>query len=197
MRPPAFIVGALLVVFLWLPPWGGSTAAGKSAGSTAVFVESAAATGLNFTHVTGATGKYYVAEEMGAGVALLDYDNDGDLDVFLVQGGPLNGTSPADTPGYPTSRLFRNDLTRGPDGKPRLHFTDVTAQAGVGLRAYGMGVAVGDYDNDGDLDLFVTSFRAGDAVSKQRQRHIYGRDERCRRQRSALEHERDVLRLRP
>ena len=94
------------------------------------------------------------------------------------------------TPGYPTSRLFRNDLTRGPDGKPRLHFTDVTAQAGVGLRAYGMGVAVGDYDNDGDLDLFVTSVRSGDAVSKQRQRHIYGRDEGCRRQRSALEHER-------
>jgi len=155
MRPPTLSAGALLVVFLW--PLGGSTSAGRSADQPQ-FVESAAATGLNFTHVTGATGQYYVAEEMGAGVALLDYDNDGDLDVFLVQGGPLNGTSPSDTPGYPTSRLFRNDLTRGPDGKPRLHFTDVTAQAGVGLRAYGMGVAVGDYDNDGDLDLFVTSF---------------------------------------
>jgi enediyne biosynthesis protein E4 len=139
---------------VWLPALAGST---FLAGSS-LFVESAGSTGLNFTHVNGATGKYYIAEEMGAGVALFDYDNDGDLDVFLVQGGSLDATSPGTTPGYPTSRLFRNDLTRGADGKPRLHFTDVTAQAGVGLRAYGMGVAVGDYDNDGDLDLLVTSF---------------------------------------
>jgi enediyne biosynthesis protein E4 len=139
---------------VWLPALAGST---FLAGSS-LFVESAGSTGLNFTHINGATGKYYIAEEMGAGVALFDYDNDGDLDVFLVQGGSLDATSPGTTPGYPTSRLFRNDLTRGADGKPRLHFTDVTAQAGVGLRAYGMGVAVGDYDNDGDLDLLVTSF---------------------------------------
>ena len=58
----------------------------------------------------------------------------------------------------PTSRLFRNDLTVPGDGSPTLHFTDVTAQAGVGLEAYGMGVGVADYDNDGDLDLFVTTF---------------------------------------
>ena len=143
---------------LWLPPLGGRSSNGAQLPGKSVFVESAATTGLNFTHINGATGQYYVAEEMGAGVALFDYDNDGDLDVFLVQGGPLDDKTPADSPTYPTSRLFRNDLTRGPDGKPRLHFTDVTAQAGVGLRAYGMGAAVGDYDNDGDLDLFVTSF---------------------------------------
>lgn len=167
-----FVWSTLLIVFLWLPPLGGSTGSGRrsgaqlppqggsygTSGSGSVFVESAAAAGLTFTHVTGATGKYYVAEEMGAGVALFDYDNDGDLDVFLVQGGPIEDKSPSTNPAYPTSRLFRNDLTRGPDGKPRLHFTDVTAQAGVGVRAYGMGVAVGDYDNDGNLDLFVTSF---------------------------------------
>src|SRR6266851_3663294 len=83
---------------------------------------------------------------------LFDYDNDGDLDVFLVQGGAIDGSGPS------TSRLFRNDLTIGADGRRSLHFTDVTERAGVGLRAYGMGVAVGDYDNDGYLDLFVTSF---------------------------------------
>jgi hypothetical protein len=147
------IVGILPIVFLWLPPLGG-----RSQTPAGVFVESAASAGLNFTHVNGANGKYYIAEEMGAGVALFDYDNDGDLDVFLVQGGPLDEQSPSQTPGYPTSRLFRNDLTRGPDGKPQLHFTDVTEKAGLGLRAYGMGVAVGDYDNDGDLDLFITTF---------------------------------------
>ena len=63
-----------------------------------LFVDDAAAAGLKFTHVNGASGHYYMAEQMGAGVALFDYDNDGDLDVFLVQGGPLDSGSPAKSP---------------------------------------------------------------------------------------------------
>jgi hypothetical protein len=106
-----------------------------------LFVESAREAGLHFTHVNGATGQYHMPEVMGSGVALFDYDSDGDLDVFLVQGAAA------------TSRLFRNDLRAG-----RVRFTDVTEKAGVGLRTNGMGAAAGDYDNDGDLDLFVTSF---------------------------------------
>jgi hypothetical protein len=97
---------------------------------------------LSFTHLNGAKGQYYMHEIMGSGAALFDYDNDGDLDAFLVQGdGP--------------SRLFRNELA---GGVPR--FIDVTAQAGLAVRSYGMGTAVGDYDNDGNLDLFVTAFGA-------------------------------------
>jgi enediyne biosynthesis protein E4 len=127
----------------------------SAAPGLALFVESASRTGLEFTHVNGATGEYYMPEIMAAGSALFDYDNDGDLDVFLVQGGSLVGSVAAPH----TSRLFRNDLepAAGPKGGGPS-FTDATARAGVGLRAYGMGAAVGDYDNDGDLDLFVTSF---------------------------------------
>jgi hypothetical protein len=120
-----------------------------------LFVDAAAGTGLTFTHVTGASGHYYMAEQMGAGAALFDFDNDGDLDVFLLQGGELDGR-PAGKRTV-SSRLFRNDLSV--DGSKRvLRFTDVTDKAGVAWREYGMGAAVGDYDNDGDLDLFLTSF---------------------------------------
>jgi hypothetical protein len=90
-------------------------------------------------------------EIMGAGGALLDYDGDGDLDVFLVQGAPLAGSpTPPAASGH---RLFRNDL-----GREGPRFVDVTAKSGLGRVTPGMGVAAGDYDNDGDPDLYVTAF---------------------------------------
>ena len=87
---------------------------------------------------------------------MFDFDNDGDLDVFLVQSGSIDAGASA----LSDCRLFRNDLTVSPNGKRTLHFADVTKQAGVSVRGYGMGVAVGDYDNDGYQDLFVTAFGA-------------------------------------
>ena len=101
----------------------------------------------------------------GAGAALLDYDRDGDLDLYLVQGQLLGpGKSPTDASDAPAAdqlplrgRLLRNDLIR--DGAAGLlHFTDVTSASGLDADRYGMGVATGDYDNDGWIDLYLTHF---------------------------------------
>jgi hypothetical protein len=119
------------------------------------FVDAADQAGLRFTHVNGASGQYYMPEVMGSGAALFDFDNDGDLDVFVVQGGTVD-KPPGTAAG---SRLFRNDLAKGQS----LRFTDVTASSGIAPHAYGMGPAIGDYDNDGDLDLFLTTF-GGDVL---------------------------------
>jgi hypothetical protein len=122
------------------------------------FVDATAQTGLQFTHVNGMSGQFYYPEIIGPGVALLDYDNDGDLDVFLIQGGSL-GTSPNAGTAAPGTggRLFRNDLEIHPDGTRVVRFTDVTEASGIRTAEYGMGVAVGDYDNDGCVDLYVTA----------------------------------------
>ena len=125
------------------------------------FVDRAAEAGLDFVHVNGMTGKFYQPEMMGPGVGLLDYDNDGDLDVYFVQGGRLGDGEallppPAGQP--PGDRIFRNDLETGPGGERRLRFTDVTEAVGIASLGYGMGVAAADYDNDGWTDIYTTRF---------------------------------------
>jgi enediyne biosynthesis protein E4 len=125
------------------------------------FREAADESGLRFHHFTGATGQFYLPEIMGSGVALLDYDGDGDLDVFLLQGTVLepgktvsDARFPPPAGWKPGNRLFRNMLKE----TGRLQFTDVTEEAGLNRAAFGMGVAVGDYNNDGYPDLYVTNF---------------------------------------
>lgn len=122
------------------------------------FREAAVELGLEFDHVNGGVGRFYLPEIMGAGGALFDYDGDGDLDVLLLQGGPLDpsGSDAGSTAGH---RLFRNDLLPTKvTGAGNLRFTDVTEKAGLIKGDYGMGIAVGDYDNDGDPDIYITNF---------------------------------------
>jgi hypothetical protein len=109
------------------------------------FQDGAQHSGVDFVHVNGAFGKKWLPETMGSGLAFLDYDNDGDQDLFLVNGRPWPGRSAA-RPARQT--LYRND------GKGR--FTDVSRQAGLDLEYYGMGASAGDVNNDGHVDLYLT-----------------------------------------
>ena len=103
--------------------------------------------GLDFVHHNGAGGRKYVIETVGPGCAFFDYDGDGHLDIYLVDGAETPGTV---LPGKPMHRLYHN--------QGNGHFADVTAATGAGNTGYGMGCAAADYDNDGDQDLFVSNF---------------------------------------
>src|SRR5215470_7294911 len=151
---------ACLFLCLLIAACGSQSQVTKPAQTADWFTESAQASGLDFTHFNGMSGHFYYPEIMAPGVALLDYDNDGDLDVYVTQGQMLSVDGktppPAGTPVL-KDHLFRNDLVVNADGTRTVHFTDVTDQAGINLQTYGMGVAAGDFDNDGFVDIYRTS----------------------------------------
>jgi len=119
------------------------------------FVDVTAKDGVNFLHQAPHTSRKYLIETMGSGVALFDYDNDGRLDLFLVNGAPFTDPTPKGSIPQKTGPQYWNRLYRQmPDGA----FQDVTEKAGLTGTGYGMGAAVGDYDNDGNEDLFVTAY---------------------------------------
>ena len=154
LLPVIFVFGFLLL----LPAVAQErTTPPSSSSSAASFVDVTAQLGINFQYRSSHTSRKYLLETMGAGVALFDYDNDGRLDIFLVNGAPLadptlKGTIPQKNgPDY-WNRLYHQ--------KPNGTFEDVTERAGLQGTGYGMGVAVGDFDNDGFEDLYVTAYGA-------------------------------------
>ena len=133
---------------LAIPSFGGMCAAAGAAGGLPAFEEiPPASSGIHWRHFNGRSAEMYLPETVGAGCAFFDYDNDGWMDIYLVNSGPCDFYAP--------DRPMRNALYRNNrDGT----FTDVTEKAGVGGNAYGMGVAAGDYDGDGFPDLYVTQY---------------------------------------
>lgn len=112
------------------------------------FVDVAAEAGITFRHESGASGRHYNPEFTGAGLCAFDYDGDGWVDLYAANGAPLPGFEPAGDP--PRNALYRNNT----DGT----FADVTGSSGTGDTGYGTGCVAGDYDSDGDLDLYVSNF---------------------------------------
>jgi len=149
----AFISGGFLVVgIVSLLSFRGTDTGSSRPGN---FVGLTKVAGVNFLHKSSPTSKKYLPETMGAGVALFDYDNDGLLDLYLVNGAPLSDPTPSGTiPKKDGAQYWNRLYHQRKDGT----FEDVTEHAGVAGDGYGMGVAVGDYDNDGYEDLFVTQY---------------------------------------
>jgi hypothetical protein len=106
-----------------------------------------AETGVTFRHTDGSSGRRYIVESVASGLATFDYDGDGLIDIYFLTGRPLPGTETGEPV---TNRLYRN--------LGDFRFVDVTEEAGVGDAGYGLGVTVGDYDNDGCPDLYVSNF---------------------------------------
>ncbi len=152
-----FVLGLplLALLFFALPGRQASKAPDQSKPLPGKFTDATAGLGLNFQYMSSHTAKHYLPETMGAGVALFDYDNDGRLDIFLVNGAPLSDPTPKGSiPQKPGPQYWNRLFHQKFDGT----FEDVTEKAGLQGSGYGMGVAVGDYDNDGYEDLYVTAY---------------------------------------
>jgi tetratricopeptide (TPR) repeat protein len=120
--------------------------AGQGEGAAARFVDVAEQVGIDFVHTSGRSGRKYGVETIGSGVVFFDYDSDGWIDLYAVNG--------ADLPGYTSAEKPLNALYRNDGG----FFSEVAQAQGVADAEYGMGASAGDYDNDGDADLFVSNF---------------------------------------
>ncbi len=129
-----------------------------------LFVEISKQAGLDFVHFNGMSGELYFPEMTGQGGGFIDYDNDGDLDIYLIQGAMLghkktlkDALFPPKDPN-PRDRLFRNDTYINKKGGKIIKFVDVTDKCGLKMTGYGMGICTGDFNNDGFIDFYITNY---------------------------------------
>src|SRR5689334_10987978 len=141
------------VVLATLPPLS-LLVCGQSAHVAPLFTDVTKRSGVNFVHQSSATSRKYLIETMSGGAAMLDYDGDGWLDIFFVNGAVLSDPmKPGELPDKSSPRYWNRLYHNRGDGT----FTDVTEKAGLKGYGFGMGVAAADYDNDGHTDLYVTN----------------------------------------
>ncbi len=173
------------LLYLWPQSlWGFQKEQGSQAAAGRIrFEEIAARSGLHFVTENSPTPNKNQIETMAGGVGLFDYDRDGYLDVYLVGGAAIPSLR-KESPAY-WNRLFHNNH----DGT----FTDVTEKAGVAGTGYGMGVAIGDYDNDGWPDLFVANVTGNQLFHNNGDGTLHRRDGESRSKRSASGWEKDVV----
>jgi enediyne biosynthesis protein E4 len=136
----AILFGAVISLATWWP--GASSRAGEI-----VLTDVTSKSGITFQHTDGSSGRHYIVETVSAGLALFDYDNDGNIDVYFLNGAPLKG---AKAKTAPRNALYRN--------LGNWRFADVTERSGLGDTGYGLGVTTGDYDNDGDQDVYLNNY---------------------------------------
>ncbi len=143
-RVPLRVVRALVVLLVLVAQ---SRSDEQVPASTILLRDISGQVGIDFKHTDGSSGQRYLVEAVSAGVALFDYDGDGWIDIYFLNGSPLRGTV---TDEVPRNALYRNEGA--------WRFTDVTQESGLGDPGYGLGVAVGDYDNDGDPDVYLNNY---------------------------------------
>ena len=150
----------LLLVSLACDSEKGRNESGETKSTTIKLEESSLDRGLDFVHYNGMNGSFKMPEIMGSGAAFFDYDRDGDLDLFMIQGNRLDEDVPFSSSIFVPKdtldiqdQLFKNLYSES----GVLEFTNVTKESGIDSRGYGMGVAAGDLDNDGNVDLVVSN----------------------------------------
>ncbi len=159
-----FFMKLSLSVLLFLSFYLPNTLVLAQADGNDLFKDVSISSGLDFHHFNGMTGKFYFPEMTGQGGGFIDFDNDGDLDIYLLQGTILGSGEtfkdalfpPKNT--QPQDRLFRNESHRNGKGNMVIQFTDVTKQSNIQGVGYGMGMAVGDFNNDGFQDIYITNY---------------------------------------
>jgi len=162
--------GLLFVCLVWvtsLMTYGQDSASGQMSSTIPHFSDVTSSVGVHFENIASHTSRKYLIETMGSGVALFDYDNDGRLDIFIVNGASLS--DPAPQRAIP-QKSGPSDWNRLYHQRPDGTFEDITEKAGLQGEGYGMGVAVGDYDNDGYEDLYVTAFGGNKLYHNNRNR---------------------------